>query len=43
MEQVLTDTDTDGMGGAQRVPDQVSFEPFFYPSMAVWIMSQMKR
>ncbi len=43
VEQALTGTYADGLGGVQRVPDRVSFEPFPYPSMALWIMTQMKR
>jgi nitrate/nitrite transport system substrate-binding protein len=43
VEQALTGTYADGLGGVKRVPDRVSFEPFPYQSMAVWIMTQMKR
>jgi len=43
VEQALTGTYADGLGGVQRVPDRVSFEPFPYQSMALWIMTQMKR
>jgi nitrate/nitrite transport system substrate-binding protein len=43
VEQVLTGTYADGLGGVKRVPDRVSFEPFPWQSMAVWIMTQMKR
>ena len=43
VEQALTGTYADGLGGVKRVPDRVSFEPFPYQSMALWIMSQMKR
>ena len=27
----------------KRVPDRVSFEPYPYQSMALWMMTQMKR
>ena len=43
VEQALTGTFADGLGGVQRVPDRVSFEPFPYQSMALWMMTQMKR
>lgn len=43
VEQVLTGTYADGLGGVKKVPDRVSFAPFPYQSMAVWIMTQMKR
>ena len=43
VEQALTGTYADGLGTVKRVPDRVSFEPFPYQSMAVWIMTQMKR
>ena len=43
VEQVLTGTFADGLGGVRKVPDRVSFDPFPYTSMAIWIMTQMKR
>ena len=43
VEQALTGTYADGLGGVKRVPDRVGFEPFPYQSMALWIMTQMKR
>lgn len=43
LEQVLTGTYADGLGGVKRVPDRVGFEPFPYESMAIWMMTQMKR
>ena len=43
VEQALTGTYADGLGGVKRVPERVSFDPFPYGSMAVWIMTQMKR
>ena len=30
VEQALTGTYADGLGGVKRVPDRVSFEPFPY-------------
>lgn len=41
--QALTGTYADGLGTVKRVPDRVSFEPYPYESMAIWIMTQMKR
>jgi nitrate/nitrite transport system substrate-binding protein len=43
VEQVLTGTFADGLGKVQRVPDRVSFSPYPWHSMAVWILTQMKR
>jgi nitrate/nitrite transport system substrate-binding protein len=43
VEQSLTGTYADGLGTVKHVPDRVSFEPFPYQSMALWIMTQMKR
>lgn len=43
VEQVLTGTFADGLGNIQRVPDRIDFDPFPYHSMAVWILTQMKR
>lgn len=43
VEQVLTGTYADGLGGIQKVPTRVDFEPFPYESFAIWILTQMKR
>ena len=43
VEQALTGTYADGLGNVKKVPERVSFDPFPYQSMAVWIMTQMKR
>ena len=43
VEQVLTGTFADGLGGVQRVPDCIGFDPFPWQSFAVWILTQMKR
>ncbi len=43
VEQALTGIYADGLGNVKRVPDRVGFEPFPYQSMALWIMTQMKR
>jgi nitrate/nitrite transport system substrate-binding protein len=43
VEQVLTGTFADGLGNIRRVPDRIDFDPFPYHSMAVWILTQMKR
>jgi nitrate/nitrite transport system substrate-binding protein len=43
VQQVLTGTYADGLGGVQRVPDRIDFNPFPWHSMAVWILTQMKR
>jgi len=43
LEQVLTGKFADGKGGIQNVPDRIDFDPFPWHSMAVWILTQMKR
>ena len=43
VEQVLTGTFADGLGKVQTVPDRIDFAPFPWHSMAVWILTQMKR
>jgi len=43
VEQVLTGTYADGLGRVQRVPDRIGFDPFPWHSMAIWILTQMKR
>jgi nitrate/nitrite transport system substrate-binding protein len=43
LEQVLTGRFADGLGNIQNVPDRIDFDPFPWHSMAVWILTQMKR
>lgn len=43
VEQVLTGKYADGLGNVKNVPDRIDFNPFPWHSMAVWIMTQMKR
>src|SRR5947208_2245622 len=43
VEQVLTGVYPDGLGATKTVPDRIDFDPFPYQSMAVWILTQMKR
>lgn len=43
LEQVLTGVYPDGLGNIKNVPDRIDFDPFPYHSMAVWILTQMKR
>ena len=43
VEQVLTGTYADGLGGVKRDPARISFDPFPYESFAVWMLTQMKR
>ena len=43
VEQVLTGTFADGLGGVRKVPDRVNFDPFPWESFAVWILTQMQR
>ncbi|MBK7767062.1 MAG: ABC transporter substrate-binding protein [Sulfuritalea sp.] len=43
LEQVLTGKFADGLGNVKNVPDRADFDPFPWYSMAVWILTQMKR
>ena len=43
VEQVLTGTYADGLGGVKRDPKRIDFDPFPWESFAIWIMTQMKR
>jgi nitrate/nitrite transport system substrate-binding protein len=43
LEQILTGVYPDGLGNTKTVPDRIDFDPFPYQSMAVWILTQMKR
>lgn len=43
VEQVLLGRFADGLGNVRDVPDRVDFDPFPWQSMAVWMLTQMKR
>ncbi len=43
IRQVLTGRFADGLGNVLNVPDRIDFDPFPWHSMAVWILTQMKR
>src|SRR5437667_2181692 len=43
VEAVLTRQFDNGLGQKSNVPDRVDFDPFPYHSMAIWILTQMKR
>ena len=43
LEQVLTGRYADGLGNIREVPDRINFDPFPWHSMAVWILTQMRR
>ena len=43
IEQVLTGKFADGLGNVKTVPDRADFDPFPWHSMAVWMLTQMKR
>jgi len=43
LEQVLSGKFADGLGNVKNVPDRVDFDPFPWQSMAVWMLTQMKR
>ena len=41
--QVLTGKFADGLGSVKNVPDRADFDPMPWPSMAVWMLTQMQR
>jgi len=41
--QVLTGKYADGLGSVKTVPDRADFDPVPWQSMAVWMLTQMKR
>ncbi|MEO1329293.1 MAG: CmpA/NrtA family ABC transporter substrate-binding protein [Pseudomonadota bacterium] len=43
IKQVLTGRYADGLGMVKNDPKRIDFDPFPYHSMAVWILTQMKR
>lgn len=43
IEQVLTGRYADGLGNVRDEPNRIDFDPFPWQSMAVWILTQMKR
>jgi nitrate/nitrite transport system substrate-binding protein len=43
LTQVLTGKFADGLGNVKNVPDRADFDPMPWQSMAVWMLSQMKR
>ncbi len=43
LEQILVGKFPDGLGNEYSVPNRIDFDPFPWHSMAVWILTQMKR
>jgi nitrate/nitrite transport system substrate-binding protein len=43
LNQVLSGKFADGLGGVRNVPDRTDFDPVPWQSMAVWMLTQMKR
>lgn len=43
VRQVLTGRYADGLGNIRNVPDRADFDPIPWQSMAVWMLTQMKR
>lgn len=43
LRQVLTGKYSDGLGSIQNDPKRIDFDPYPWHSMAVWILTQMKR
>lgn len=43
VSQVLTGKFADGLGNIRNVPDRADFDPVPWQSMAVWMLTQMKR
>ena len=43
LEQILTGTYADGLGNIKKEPNRIDFDPYPWHSMAIWILTQMKR
>ena len=43
VEQVLTGRFADGLGKVRDLPNRIDFDPFPWHSMAIWMLTQMKR
>jgi nitrate/nitrite transport system substrate-binding protein len=43
LEQILTGTYADGLGGVKKDARRIDFDPFPWHSFAIWILTQMKR
>jgi nitrate/nitrite transport system substrate-binding protein len=43
LEQILTGTYADGLGGVKQDARRIDFDPFPWHSFAIWILTQMKR
>jgi nitrate/nitrite transport system substrate-binding protein len=43
VDQVITGKYADGLGTIHNVPDRVDFQPYPHYSMAVWMMTQLRR
>jgi nitrate/nitrite transport system substrate-binding protein len=43
LTQVLTGKFADGLGNVKNVPERADFDPMPWQSMAVWMLTQMKR
>jgi len=43
LNQVLSGKFADGLGNVRNVPDRTDFDPLPWQSMAVWMLTQMKR
>ncbi len=43
LTQIMTGKYSDGLGNNRSVPDRVLFDPIPWQSMAVWMLTQMKR
>jgi nitrate/nitrite transport system substrate-binding protein len=43
LEQVLLGKYADGLGAVKEAPDRIDFRPFPWQSMAIWMLTQMRR
>jgi nitrate/nitrite transport system substrate-binding protein len=43
LEQILTGTYADGLGGVKKDANRIDFDPFPWNQFAIWILTQMKR
>jgi nitrate/nitrite transport system substrate-binding protein len=43
LEAIFTGSFADGLGGTHNEPDRIDFNPVPFPSMGIWMLTQMKR
>ena len=43
LDAIFTGTFADGLGATRTEPDRIAFNPVPYPSLGIWMLTQMKR